>query len=687
MLSIQSVAVQIEASSKKDGELKKCGFLVPLKNGLNIVTGNNTSGKSTILSCIYYCLGLEQLLGGKHEKALDNSLRIQFNIEDVTYHVNYSAAQVAICNGNGTEALLLRKITANKTESESQKIYITIEDKTFIKFIHSAGDTLRDNGFFNWLEGFIGVSLPTVATFEDKDTKLYFQNIFSGIFVEQKKGWSDYFSTSPTFAIKDVKQKIFEFLLNLTSLEKDFQFDRLKSQITELRHRWDYECDKFLNRLSQYDATATGIPKGRIVTSAELKNDLRIFFRSEDGKSLDRERYTTALRDEIGALESDSATKSGAKSDAKIEILQKEIVEIENNLEDIKVNAQNEIAKVTLFREKVNSLTRQIQELQDLRKIKDESLFNAESLKHCPLCHASLVETTDDIRTSLDEETIQQSIALHKSELELYKSYLKSTNEVQGKLSSYSDYYKRILRDKKFKLQMAFEDSKSDSRLPSKHDIAETVLLKHKLDNADAVETLQKDFLDEIAEFAKEANEMKGALLSIEHDIEKDNKKIKQFKNKFLQLLTSFGYTSQNINMIDIDSSEPYKLLPTIKIEGQKESLRTTSSASDFVRVLWAYYLALLLEGNNHPRILMFDEPGQHAMMLGSLQVLVETCSQFEGFQIILAISKDKPGQKDINLDDILQNVPKEKLNKYYISEDGKCIHERPPQENTEDAE
>ncbi|EKO3570385.1 AAA family ATPase, partial [Vibrio metschnikovii] len=45
------------------GSDKKYGFKCEFGNGLNIIKGQNSTGKSSILSCIYYNLGMEQLLG------------------------------------------------------------------------------------------------------------------------------------------------------------------------------------------------------------------------------------------------------------------------------------------------------------------------------------------------------------------------------------------------------------------------------------------------------------------------------------------------------------------------------------------------------------------------------------------------------------------------------------------------
>ena len=45
------------------------GFKTGFKSGLNILSSNdNTKGKSSTLSAIFYALGLEEIIGGKDQK-------------------------------------------------------------------------------------------------------------------------------------------------------------------------------------------------------------------------------------------------------------------------------------------------------------------------------------------------------------------------------------------------------------------------------------------------------------------------------------------------------------------------------------------------------------------------------------------------------------------------------------------
>ena len=78
-MRINSVKAKIIAGTKEG--FKEFGFNHSFEPGLNILTGDNSSGKSTILSCIYYCLGMEQLMGSKGTNALSPALHQALNFD------------------------------------------------------------------------------------------------------------------------------------------------------------------------------------------------------------------------------------------------------------------------------------------------------------------------------------------------------------------------------------------------------------------------------------------------------------------------------------------------------------------------------------------------------------------------------------------------------------------------------
>jgi hypothetical protein len=108
---------------------------------------------------------------------------------------------------------------------------------------------------------------------------------------------------------------------------------------------------------------------------------------------------------------------------------------------------------------------------------------------------------------------------------------------------------------------------------------------------------------------------------------ENDLIKINRLKGIFEKLLVDYGFKSTAIQSIDI-SKDNY--LPVSCQEGFELSL--DSSASDSIRIIWAYTIALLLLSQdysiNHLGIVILDEPEQQQMKKYSSKILYKSISE-----------------------------------------------------------
>src|SRR5690606_55775 len=242
------------------------GFDFLFDQGLNIIAGPNSRGKTTINTCIYYALGMEELLGAHNEKALDKALKEEFTIksneeeEGVTYRVISSKIILEIENKNNQIVCLERYIRPNTDEIKTSNIivhsssfdYISDENNQNQKdvfFVNSRGNNEDPNGFYNWFSEFINIQLPQVSNSSRANnySPLYLQTIFSALFIEQTKGWSDFFATMPFFGITKAKEKIVEFILGLNELELSTQ-KRSEEHTSELQSRENLVCRLLLEK-------------------------------------------------------------------------------------------------------------------------------------------------------------------------------------------------------------------------------------------------------------------------------------------------------------------------------------------------------------------------------------------------------------------------------------------------------
>jgi hypothetical protein len=153
--------------------------------------------------------------------------------------------------------------------------------------------------------------------------------------------------------------------------------------------------------------------------------------------------------------------------------------------------------------------------------------------------------------------------------------------------------------------------------------------------------------LSEIAQRMK-ANQAARALLPKSTYTSDDEARIAVFQKQFRANAGSFGYGSAPIADIEISKDMLVPCLAQLELREIRTDIKSDSSASDFVRLIWSYLLALHQTSvlpamyGNHPGILMLDEPGQHSMAVDSQNALLKQLASETGLQSIVAASFDE---------------------------------------------
>lgn len=154
--------------------------------------------------------------------------------------------------------------------------------------------------------------------------------------------------------------------------------------------------------------------------------------------------------------------------------------------------------------------------------------------------------------------------------------------------------------------------------------------------------------LDMLSSKWKDYLERKSSLPK-EKFTKEDKEKIAKFEEIFKNNLRKYGYKSvSNVNEIKIS---PDTFLPVI----DNFDMKFDSSASDNIRGIWAFTMALLQTSNlklgNHPGLLIFDEPDQHSIVISDMEAFFEDIINVKGFrQVIVGITiKDADTNEAIN--------------------------------------
>ncbi|WP_299095536.1 hypothetical protein [uncultured Metabacillus sp.] len=627
-----------------------------------IASNENTQGKSSCLEAIYYCLGLEELIGGRKEKTLKPVFKKA---------VEYNGKEIAVIESNfylEVENELGKVITinrsANKPNVDSNLVTVYYGDikqieQTFVKsddmYLHSPGSATNLKGFHYYLEEFLGWSLPLVPSYEDNDRKLYLQVVFSAMFIEQKRGWSNILATLPTyFKIKEPKKRVIEFLLGLDSLKNEKLRIKYKETENYITNLWTNKL-KLINReLYEINCKLYGVPTSPKILEDELIKKVSIYKINDEGKELKLGDYINNTKNKLNNYMQRNI-KIGEINDE----LQNDLIKLQSlvsKYESELASTQDEL----IFKEgSINSL------LNSLDIINNDIINNKDILKlkkmgssadwftsdnQCPVCHQEISDSLLPQKVDYEFMSIEENIK-HLESQKLLLEYGLNTNKQELKRAQETvAYYKNKILSLTKIIKSIVNDIYSNDEELSEKVIREKIMIENELDKLFKVEQEIYKLLKDIKDLSikwRELMENKNSLPDDKYSIN-DRKIIKDLRNSFVNNLNSFGYKSIiDKSIIQIDENS---LLPS----SDGFNMTFDSSASDNIRAIWAFTLALMKTSNqfggNHSNLLIFDEPDQQSIITNDMKNFFKNIiDSQEKCQVIIGITiKDEETRKTI---------------------------------------
>lgn len=639
MLRIRRLKIEIKTSNGI------YGFDNTFNDGLNFIASeDNTCGKSSIIAAIYYCLGFEEIIGGRGEKVLTAVYKTSIEEEENVWPVLESGAYLEIYNGQEL-ITIYRSAKLENRDSRLITVYycgideIRNKDQLFEDmYVHMPNAAVNKKGFHSFLEKFLHVELPLVPSSDDGVRKLYLQLIFAGMFIEQKHGWANILSGMPSIGIRESKKRVLEFILNLDTLENEKKKEYLRTKGNNIRSRWESLIKELFILANREACTFKGIPLTPEIMTEEsflemgiFKGETDILKYIEELKAQYEELTTLKPKvvDNFDEIESElNATESSIEEFEKELYKQRSLIHSKNSSIE-KLNANLEIIENDISNNK---------DAARLRKLGSELGFKV-SKDTCPVCNQPIQDTLIPNPNNIQFMTIDDNIrhlTAQKEMLEFSKiSHIKNKEEIQTRIS--------YLQNSLYTLRSLAKSLRND--LYSINDnISETVIRKK----------IQLDLqISELVRLNDEFNNQKENLRELSNDwinyledkvsIPKkkfsnlDEEKIKILEKYFISNLREFGYKSvSDLNQVEI-SLESY--LPII--EGF--DMKFDSSASDNIRAIWAFVLALFQtsdeKSGNHPGVLIFDEPAQHSIIVNDIEKFFNHIIKLKNSQIIVGIT------------------------------------------------
>lgn len=692
-MRIDKLEISIEAYANNDhNDIRHFGRVLDFASGLNLVVGDNTSGKTTLVECLFYALAMEELIEGKPcDKTLDKAVKSQFLYmePDGNQHewlVKESFVQIQLSNTNEETITVKRKIVSD--DKQQNKMYVwqsPILDKMEHKdcreyYIHNRDDhnTEHNEGFYALLADFADLPIIPVPARNTDKTIFYMQTVFTASYIEQKRGWSDFFANIRSYNIINPKQKLVEYLMGYDTNTDLINSIGLKEKRKKLENLWDTKVTAVKNYLSYNGLYTDGLQTEIKQQKIEL-DELRIAVRSE---SVEIYTYKERLKQRIQELENkQKSSQVGNGYEQYLVVLKR----YEQHIEEYKnycIELVTEEDKLDNIREHIKYIESEIKRYDSLRKV--NNIITTFDVKICPTCHQHLPSDTST-QSALTSSQIQSSrdmLSMQRSFLMPMVKRLEAAlkNKELNKL-----YLDKQLRKEEVEVKMMASQNNINLYPLSTNEQFELVDCKTKVVTLDEVELHTREQIEQLSHIKNDYQLVCGKIKKL-GDMEEDDLPTAQMLSAFRKLLNKFNYTSNNVinEVFFKEEDTTYKYLPVIKHgENNEEEIRADSSASDFIRSIWAYYLTLLTESKRHPGFLVMDEPCQHSMKEESLTHLFEVCASITDKQTILFCSsqpkteenEEEKDEQSPNLIEELSNMLKEKgLNFNFIGIDPKAI-------------
>ncbi|MBC3878446.1 hypothetical protein H8K38_11540 [Undibacterium sp. FT79W] len=649
------------------------GFHVRFGERLTIIRGNNSSGKSTLFLSLLYGMGMEELAGGKNDLVLPYATKTHFAYDGRNIEVLASEVLVEVSNHLNDVVTFRRAI---KDNVRSPKLIEVLEgaqlsdreQPAWVRstYLHDPGGAQKAEGFHSFFEQFIGYTLPRVPTTSGGDTKLYLQAIFAAVAIEQKRGWTDYIANIPFFGIRDARTRVVEFLLALDVFETNAERNRLNSDSVEIAVSWDSTYQELYRITSESSLSILNVPHK---VSVLFETEKVVVKKRTSESEIGLPEYIGQLRTRYQQLgeRANSATSGGSgEAQTALESATKELYRLTNLYETATGTITYQTASVKeyeqLYVEAKEDLARNRTALK-LREL-GAAVHDIELAKdRCPTCHQGvgdtlLVDVVDgpqmDLETNINY--LEKQARMLERQVVGGKNAIKETQTLIRQISSQMDETRALLKS----LRGDVATDASESRAIIRQQLQIELEIEKLQKTEEKVQALTQKL--QLLAGRLRVNQSERVNLPKEYYSDEDKRKIRVFERLFRANAGTFEYESAPIKDIRINDETlvPFlenielrniELTPTKKAEQavrKGADIKADSSASDFVRLILSYLLALHQAsalpngGGRHPGIFMLDEPGQHSMAQSSQRSLLQQIAGSASLQGIVAASFDE---------------------------------------------
>ncbi|MET9528000.1 hypothetical protein [Streptomyces coeruleorubidus] len=473
---------------------------------------------------------------------------------------------------------------------------------------------------------------------------LYLECLFPYFFVEQKHGWSGVQARIPTYlGIQDVSKRSAEFILSLDAMDMVLESQRIESAITLIEADWRNVERNISDISARAGILVRGIPPK---PKSSWQRDESVSLEVDSGSgwvTLEDEIYRLAA-----SLEEQLAQGLTSVGEAAPE-LEESLSINQDKATQLSIVLSSAIEDWEQAKKQAQSLELRIEALEeDLRKHKDAALLQRLGAtgsyglpdETCPTCGQSLPDGFEITDYPL---TIEDNISHLEKELTTFRSMQLDASRV----ADVSQVRVFRLREEMTSLRATIRSQKdallSPNSLPDAAKLAQRLQAEERLKALRGVRDSIESSVDELESLAATWRQNRDALTALRRRelTTADDVKIRALKDSLTSQLEAYGFRSLEPRSIDVSPK-------TYRPNHEGFDLGFDLSASDMIRVIWAYLFSFMEVSRefqtNHPQLLIFDEPRQQEAARFSFQQLLRRAADngAAGSQVIFATSEEE---------------------------------------------
>lgn len=580
------------------------------QRGLNVFSGENAFGKSTAITAIPWCLGLEPMFG------LQNNDRSRFpgavrdaitlgGVENIP--VLTSVAALTLERDDGSR-IALRRVIAGGDCERVEVTELSPDKGQRVSVLQARRETMSDEtaGLQRFLFQWMRLSRTPVMTSAGRRSELYLENLAPLFFLDQNEGWTDLFALQVhRYQLQDVNEAAVEFLLGATASlaarlrrqERASREARLKEDAEAISTRVEEFFKERGWTISWSARGSTGDVANRW-SSGTLSEIARRDFNMDVGSERQRlNQRLKALRDTLTNVPRDAAHRAPASQASQ------DVIELKTRRHETRGQLRDARLQLEEQQSLLETIEHRTASSKDILKLKLKGIGRLEHVE-CPTCHRNL----DPSAFQLTQQSTE-SVSAHVDALERQRSL------VRDNIDSLRSEVTRLGHE----LTMTESKLEAAERALSTVNMAVGTTREGLAKTAADIASTERE-LDSVNAFAKgvaalEAEVQKWiAEVKVVAEEPSDGSdlgaRLKMFETLLGEQLLALGHSAVSAgNVASVHLDDRY-----IPYLGERR-LRSLGSASDHPRLVAAYVLALakasrVLSGQ-HPGFVVLDEPQQ----------------------------------------------------------------------------